>query len=81
MTIDSLKKYVDCGREIEFLFHEKRYSITYGTIDGKEIISFCEFYKYTSEVETVDELLLQSRDGYSVKEMWCSIDEESVWIS
>lgn len=81
MTIDSLKEFVECGREIEFVFHDKRYSITYGIIGGKEIISFCEFYQYTSDVETVDELLLQSRDGYTVKEMWSSIGEESVWIS
>lgn len=80
MTKDILKEYVDCGREIEFKYNEKMYSITYGIIDAEEVISFCEFYKETTEVKTFDELIEVSRDGVTLLQMWESLTEENVWI-
>ena len=40
MTKDLLADYIECGREIEFKYNGKMYSITYGIIEGKEVISF-----------------------------------------
>lgn len=80
MTKDLLQEYVDCGREIEFKYNDKMYSITYGIIDEKEVISFCEFYKETTEIETFEELLEVSREGVTVLQMWESLTEEDVWI-
>lgn len=80
MTKDLLKDYVDCGREIEYKFNDKMYSITYGIIDDEEVISFCEFYKETTEIKTFDELMEVSRDGFTVLQMWESLTEEDVWI-
>lgn len=80
MTKDLLKDYVDCGREIEFKFNNKMYSITYGIIDDEEVISFCEFYKETTEVKTFNELIEVTRDGVTVLQMWESLTEEDVWI-
>ena len=80
MTKELLYEYVECGRELEFNFNGKMYSITYGVIDDKEVISFCEFYKETTEVETVDELLEVSREGVTVLQMWESLTEEDLWI-
>ena len=80
MTKDLLKDYVDCGREIEFKFNNKMYSITYGIIDDEEVISFCEFYKETTEVKTFNELIEGTRDGVTVLQMWESLTEEDVWI-
>lgn len=80
MTKDLLKEYIDCGREIEFKYNDKMYSITYGVIDNKEVISFCEFYKETTEVITFDELIEVSREGVTVLQMWESLTEEDVWI-
>ena len=57
MTKEMLADYVECGNEIEFKFNNKMYSITYGIVDEKEVISFCEFYKETTEVESFDELI------------------------
>ena len=56
------------------------YSITYGRIDGKDVISFCEFYKETTEVETAEELLSVERDGISVLSMLQSLKEKDIWI-
>ncbi len=80
MIKELLAEYVECGREIEFKFDEKMYSITYGIIDKKEVISFCEFYKETTEIETFEELLDVSRDGVTVLQMWESLTEDDVWI-
>lgn len=80
MKQEQLKKYVEHGNEIEFKFNSKMYSITYGRIDGKEVISVCEFYKETTEVETFEELLQISIDGYSLAEMWNSLTDDDIWI-
>ncbi|MGN0701639.1 MAG: hypothetical protein ACI4KL_00435 [Lentihominibacter sp.] len=80
MTTNILKDYIEHGREVEFDYNGKRYSITYGLIDGQEVISFCEFYKETTEITTAEDLLNVSRDGVSVREMWESLNEDDVWI-
>ena len=80
MTIAILRDCVEHGREIEFDYDGKRYSITYGIIDGREVISFCEFYKETTEVITFDELLNISRDGVTLRDMWGKLTENDVWI-
>ncbi len=80
MTKDLLKEYIDCGREIEFKYNDKMYSITYGISDNEEVISFCEFDKETTEVESFDELLEVSRDGVTVLQMWEHLTEDDVWI-
>lgn len=80
MTKDLLKDYIDCGREIEFKYNEKMYSITYSPADQEDFISFCEFYKEPANVKTFDELLEVSRDGVTVLQMWESLTEEDVWI-
>lgn len=80
MNLDQLREYVSEGREIEFKFNGKKYSITFGVIDDKDVISFCEFYQETTEVETVDELIKVERDGVTVLQMLESITEEDIWI-
>ena len=80
MNLDQLREYVSEGREIEFKFNGTKYSITYGVIDGKNVISFCEFYQETTEVETVNELIKVERDGVTVLHMLESITEEDIWI-
>lgn len=80
MSVEQLNEYVSEGREIEFKFNGKKYSITYGVVDGKEVISFCEFYQDTTEVETVDELVKVERDGSTVLQMLESITEDDIWI-
>ena len=80
MTKELLAEYIEHGREIEFQYNGKMYSITYGIINGKEVTSFCEFYKETTEVETFDQLLEVSRDGVTVLKMWESLTGDDIWI-
>lgn len=80
MTTEELIDYLDHGHEIEFNFHGKEYSITWGRLEGKLVLSFCEFYKETTEVEKPEDILSVSRDGYTVKEMFDEITDEDIWI-
>ena len=80
MTKQEIVELVNSGREIEFVYDQKKYSITYGVVNGVEVISFCEFYKESTEVETVDELLKLKRYGVSVEEMFLSITADNIWI-
>lgn len=80
MSKDELIELVNSGREIEFVFDKKRFSITYGTIDNRELISFCEFYRPSTQVYSVDELLKVERYGVTVETMMASIDKNDIWI-
>lgn len=80
MKKDLLIDYIECGREIEFKYNGKMYSITYSPANMDDFISFCEFYKEPTNVTTIDELLKISRDGVTVLEMWKAISEDDIWI-
>lgn len=80
MTKELLIDYINHGREIEFRYNGKMYSITYGTLDGKRVISFCEFYQDTTEVEKPEELLNVERSDITVLQMWESLTEDDIWI-
>ena len=80
MTIEVLKKWVRTGREIEFNYKGKDYSITYYNDDRKDFISFCEAYDETVDVATVDELWNSTYKGIKLSEMLSSIPEDDVYV-
>ena len=84
MTLKQLENYISIRNEIEFTFQGKRYSITYWYPDDREdsvYISFCEFYKDTTEVKTARELWYAvSRDGITVGEMLSRVKQEDIYI-
>ena len=80
MTIDVLKKWVRTGRELEFNYKGKDYSITYYNNDRKDFISFCEAYDETVDVATVDELWNSTYKGIKLSDMLSSIPEDDVYV-
>lgn len=85
MTLEQLKEFVDMGNEIEFAYKGKKYSVTYfypdENSDEEAWISFCEFYKETTEVRTAEDLWYGvSRDGRTVGEMLSSISTDNIRI-
>ena len=80
MTIEVLKKWVRTGRELEFNYKGKDYSITYYNDDRKDFISFCEAYDETVDVATVDELWNSTYKGIKLSEMLSSIPEDDVYV-
>jgi hypothetical protein len=80
MTKNQIKVYIDCGREIEFKYDGKMYSITYGKINGQHVISFCEFYKETTEATSAEEILAIERNGKSVLDMLEGLPDDAIRI-
>ena len=84
MTLSELKNYIEIHNEIEFSYKGKKYSITYYYPDDTEDnswISFCEFYKETTEVKTAEELWNNViRDGVTVGKMLSSISKDEIYI-
>ena len=80
MTKKTLYDYISCGREIEFQYHGKMFSITYSPSWEEDFISFCEFYKEPVNVKTADELIKIKYDGVTVLEMLESLTENDIWI-
>lgn len=80
MTKEELKELIETGCEIEFTYNKKRYSITYSNENVKDYISFCEFYKETTDVSSVDELCNVKRDDVTVLEMLESITDKDISV-
>lgn len=80
MTKSQLIDYINCGREIEFRYKGHMYSITYGQLNGKPVISFCQFYQETTEVDTAESLLQVTRNGVTVLSMLESLSEDDIWL-
>lgn len=81
MTKKELEHLINYGHEIEFTWQGKNFSITYCNDDsGKNYISFCEFYRETTEVSSIEELCNIKRYGTKVLEMLTSITDKDVSI-
>ncbi len=79
MKKEELKEYVETGREIEFVYEGKRYSITYYDDEiVKDYISFREIYKTPVDVSNFEDLCNITYNGVKVIDMWESISEEYV---
>ena len=77
MSKDYLNRLIDEGHEIEFQFHDKMFSMTYG---NHEVISICEFYKEPIEVKTIDELCHVRIEGIQFLHLWENLDDKDLWI-
>ena len=80
MTKEQLFEWVDTGRELEFNYKGKDYSIIYFRKNRKIYISFCEFYKETLDVATVEELWNSTYKGIKLSDMLSSIPEDDVYV-
>lgn len=60
MKIDKLKEYISTGREIEFAFNDKMYSITYSYDGNMQTIHFCEFNKKSQTFDSIDTFLAEA---------------------
>ena len=80
MRKEELQYLVRHGREIEFNYDGKSFSITYFENDHKSYISFCEFYQDPIDVETFEELIQIHYKGVGLMDMLESITENDIWI-
>jgi len=80
MTKEILKQLIETGREIEFTYNNKNYSITYYGDERENYISFCEFNKETTDVKSVEDLCLIARENVTVIEMLNSLNDSDISI-
>jgi len=80
MTKETLKQLIETGREIEFTYNNKNYSITYYNDKRENYISFCEFYKETTDVKSFEDLCLVSRENVTVIDMLNSLNDNDISI-
>ncbi len=80
MTKEKLKELMEQYFEMNFKYKRKWYSITHFEENGEYYISFCEFYKDTTDVSTCEELMEVKRNGVTVWEMLSSIDDDDILI-
>lgn len=80
MKKEYLMQLIHEGHEIEFEYNGKRYSICYGMIDDEEVISFCEFYKASKEVKTIEALLQLQYNDFIVENILEYIEDDKVWV-
>lgn len=76
MTKEILNELIATGREIEFDYKGKKYSIIYFKENNEKIISFCEYYKDTLDVRSADELWNSTYNNISIEEMLSSLSED-----
>ena len=75
MKVECAESLMDCNREIEFNYFDKRYSITYYEENGKRTISFCEFYKEPTHVRTADEALQLKIGSKTLMEIFAGLPD------
>ena len=80
MKKEYLTQLINEGHEIEFEYNGKRYSICYGMIDDEEVISFCEFYKDSKEVKTIESLFQLQYNDFIVENILEYIEDDKIWV-
>lgn len=63
MKLETLKSHIATGREIEFSYGGKRYSITYTFANKKQIIHFCQFDNPSEDYDSVNDFLTSATIG------------------
>ena len=77
MRIECIELLTQGNREIEFVYNNKRYSITYFRENGEKMISFCEFYQTPTDVRTVRELLDIKVDGKTLEKILSELPDSA----
>lgn len=80
MNAETINMLVSTGREIEFVYNKRKYSITYYNDNRKDYISFCEFYKEPFDVSNVDKLFEIRINGKTLKEILASLPDDNIHV-
>lgn len=75
MKTECIECLIECNREIEFTYLNKRYSITYFEESGERMISVCEFYKKPLTVKTSSEVLKLTIGGKSLEAIFSTLPD------
>lgn len=80
MKLSELISYIKIGHDIEFLYNDRRHSITSPAKDGIRFISFCEFQKEPTNYKTIEEFLASAAiDGEKVVDIVELFDDITIF--
>ena len=80
MKRECLELLINNGREIEFIYHGNRYSITYYNDDREKNISVCKFYDNPIDVGSVKEVLQLKIGKYTLEQIFASLPDSAIDI-
>lgn len=63
MKLETLKSHIAMGREIEFSYGDKMYSITYTFTNKIQTIHFCQFNNPSQDYDSVNDFLTSATIG------------------
>lgn len=63
MKLETLRNYIVMGREIEFSYGGKMYSITYTFANKKQTVHFCQFNNPSEDYDSVDDFFSSATIG------------------
>ena len=77
MKVECIESLIACNREIEFTYHNKRYSITYYNDKREKYISVCEAYKKPIDVRNSSELLKLKIGDITLEKIFASLPDSA----
>ena len=80
MKRKEIEELIQTGREIEFSYKNKRYSITYCCDKRSNYISYWEINTEPKDVSSVEELLALTIDGLTLEQVLNNIPNDDIDI-
>ncbi len=77
MKRECMEELINAGREIEFNYNGKRYSITYYGDNREKSISVCEFYKTPIDVRNANEVLELKIGPYTLEQIFAVLPDSA----
>ncbi len=81
MRAECIEELIHGKREIEFIYHNHRYSITYYNDNREKYISVCEYGYKPIDVKSADELLKLHIGRKTLEQIFSSLPDSSFDIS
>lgn len=80
MKLAAIESLINEKREIEFIYHSHRYSITYYTDNREKFISVCEFYRTPFDVGSPKEVFNLYIGRHKLSEIFEKIPDKDFFI-
>lgn len=81
MNKETLREWIETGRELEFTYKENEFSITYYNDGRKDYISFCKWDdEEVLDVPNVDALWDSTYKGMKFSDIWESISFNDISV-
>lgn len=80
MKIECIELLIDNKREIEFVYHNNKFSITYYNDNRTKYISVCEYYRNPIDVASVQEVLKLKIGNKTLEQVFAELPDSAITI-